>query len=327
MHGFTESNHLLYAGDSNTWHGLGIYHPNGFGYQELVNSALNIEVEKSPAYNAEGGHQHGQYWLRDKKTRNVLSKQTVSEKFVILQNSDLFDFWHELLGKHNYVLETAGILGGGQDIWIQGKRKEGYEMEPVKGDPITKFLVTHNGFDGRTSLSVRNCAIRIVCRNTLMSAIAESGKAAVKIYHAQGIKEALMAIQNAIIHSEAKFADLEQSLIKLANKPIKYSSLEKFWGELFKKPYRDPNKLAADNDEVTDSKINGFIKKLFEAHEIEAESMAPSVRGSAYHVYNTTVRGPSHLISAKNLGTQLKNNQFGEMEGVRKRAMRELMTM
>lgn len=322
MHNLFHHDDILYTG-AKPWHKMGVYFENGFGVEEMKKSRLNVQVEKSKAMNVEGDHQSNQYWLRRADNKQVLSKTTVSGDYTILQNEQLMEFWSELLESHNYVLETAGILCGGQDIWIQGKKKEGHELEVIKGDPIKKYLLTHNGFDGRTSLSVRNVATRVVCNNTLMSATTESSKSAIKIYHSHGIAEALEGIKLLIIHSEESFKSLENVLLFLAKKPIKYSTLEQFFANVLKKPYRDPNELLEES--MLGKRMNGAVKKCFDAYEKEAESMPSEFRGSGYHVYNAITHFWSNIEGSKNPTTQMRNNELGAKEGLRKKAIKLLV--
>lgn len=92
----------------------------------------------------------------------------VKERYTAVQNIEAFDFFDEAIGKNNAIWQTAGCFGNGERIFVSAKLPNNIL---VNGDPIENYLVFTNNHDGGGGVKILFTPIRIICQNTLNSAI------------------------------------------------------------------------------------------------------------------------------------------------------------
>lgn len=105
----------------------------------------------------------------------------VSEKYGIVQNRDAFNFIDILttgqLGGEIPTIESAGVLGRGERIFITAKFPEAIRMENNNNDLIDMYVVFTTSHDGTGAVTCMITPIRVVCNNTLNLAFSNnSGK-------------------------------------------------------------------------------------------------------------------------------------------------------
>jgi phage/plasmid-like protein (TIGR03299 family) len=95
----------------------------------------------------------------------------VTDKYCIAQNKDAFKFADDLLGlrQGDAQYETAGSLRGGRMVWMLIN----LPTEKILGDDIGSYLAVVNYHDGSGAMKAFTCATRIVCSNTLHTALRE----------------------------------------------------------------------------------------------------------------------------------------------------------
>lgn len=92
----------------------------------------------------------------------------VKDRYTEVQNRDAFKFFDDAIGKDKAVWQTAGFFGNGERIFVSAKLPDDIR---VKGDVINNYLVFTTSHDGSTGIKILFTPIRIICQNTLNSAI------------------------------------------------------------------------------------------------------------------------------------------------------------
>ncbi len=120
----------------------------------------------------------------------------VSDNYGIVQNEDAFKFIDTLVtGKsadaaHTPVIETAGVLGEGERVFITAKFPEEIILHNKGNDRIEMYIVFTTSHDGSGAVNCLVTPIRVVCNNTLNLAMKKhSGKLSLR--HSRNVMDRL----------------------------------------------------------------------------------------------------------------------------------------
>lgn len=137
-----------------------------------------------------------------KTSRAVYRKDTltplgvVGNKYTVVQNIESLNFIYDIL-KHNpdikekndIIIETAGVLGQGERIFVTAKLPRGFKIGEEQ-DSTELYIVFTNSHDGTSSLTAMVTPIRVVCNNTLTAALGNN-KSKVSFRHTANIAAAM----------------------------------------------------------------------------------------------------------------------------------------
>lgn len=120
---------------------------------------------------------------------------TVGTRYVVQQNRECLDYALDIVGASSgdAVVDTCGVLHGGREFFAS------IDMGALVIDPggindsIERYLLVHNGHDGKTAITFANTSIRAVCKNTV---IAGTGSAK-RVFTARHTRNADRAIEQA----------------------------------------------------------------------------------------------------------------------------------
>jgi len=88
----------------------------------------------------------------------------VSDKYAPISNSDTFAFFDNLIATGVIELDSAGYVGSGRNVFLQGKVVNG-TFETSSGDTTDLFIMAWNSHDGSSALKFFVSAMRFVCKN------------------------------------------------------------------------------------------------------------------------------------------------------------------
>lgn len=111
----------------------------------------------------------------------------VKSKYHVVQNTEAFEFFDEVIGKDKAQYEYAGAFGQGHKIFVTAK----IPVETrVDKDPINNYLVFSNNHDGGGSVSIMFTPIRVFCTNCLNFGITKADSY-IRIRHTESAKQKL----------------------------------------------------------------------------------------------------------------------------------------
>ena len=218
----------FYSRKELAWHGLGQVIQEAVSPQEALKLAnLDYDVALAPLFasfipegcyakplsdsNGFGIYNTEDYsWVKDisKKgeqlttNKAIYRKDTltplgvVGNKYTPVQNIESLNFIYDIL-KHNpdikekndIIIETAGVLGIGERIFVTAKLPKGFKIGEEK-DSTELYIVFTNSHNGTSSLTAMVTPIRVVCNNTLTAALG-SAKSKVAFRHTANIANAM----------------------------------------------------------------------------------------------------------------------------------------
>jgi phage/plasmid-like protein (TIGR03299 family) len=180
------------------WHHLGVAFKEKFTTEEAIKAAaLDFEVNKEQLLR-QNGTPAPAFATINNFNNEVLG--IVGNDYQIIQNTEAFEFFNELIGQGEAFVETAGALGNGERVWMLTRLPNTFS--PLVGDRIKQYCLLFTSHDGSLNLSVSFTAIRVVCQNTLAMALHDkSTHQVVKIKHttnaAERIKTAAQILKEA----------------------------------------------------------------------------------------------------------------------------------
>lgn len=196
------------------WHGLGQVFDRPLTVVEaLENSRADYEVELQPlvAITPEINDMIAKgeminpdmlldLFVENRKATMRMDKNkvlgVVSDSYGVVQNADAFKFIDTLVTgqldsrKDTPVIETAGVLGNGERVFVTAKFPEQIRLDNSGNDMVEMYMTFTTSHDGNGAVRCLVTPVRVVCNNTLNMAMREcSGKLFLK--HTSGINQRL----------------------------------------------------------------------------------------------------------------------------------------
>lgn len=120
---------------------------------------------------------------------------TVGTRYVVQQNRECLDYALDIVGASggDAVVDTCGVLNGGREFFASIDM--GGLVIDARGidDHIERYLLVHNGHDGKTAITFANTSVRAVCKNTVIAGVGR----AKRVFTARHTRNADRAIEQA----------------------------------------------------------------------------------------------------------------------------------
>ena len=278
------------------WHNLGIELNRPATAREAIEIAgLDYTVAKKPRGRGTGLVSDACVAIRT-DTGDILGN--VGESYAPIQNRDAFAFCDALVDSQGLVYETAGVIGRGERIWILA-RIPGY-IRVHGNDIVNKYLLLTNSHDGGIAVQVKLAPIRIVCNNTLTTAMQGSGES--KVLHIPDAGNDWDHAVALVEMSNALFEELEIIFNRMATKRITERELKVYVRALV------PDCEEAE-DQVRTEKIRNDILQLHDSGR-----GAYLARGTLWGAFNSVIEYTDYMMLDGDRSTRLNSIWFGRGE-------------
>lgn len=224
----------------------------------------------------------------------------------LVQNIDALRSFESILNRE-VEIETAASLGHGENIFACFKINEGYT---VLDDAIDHYFVVmndHTKSDGK--VTILNTPIRVVCQNTLATALATSiykTRVAVTDNDAFNAEIARKIIEGSTLSQD----NLEKRGKKLYDKKISRDHVEAMLDELFPLTVSQGNdSLYSKANEVVEMKRDTFLSECMGRDDLG------NYRGTQYQIYQALVDYEQHYYAKLDKSYDL-NYRMGSLPGV-----------
>jgi phage/plasmid-like protein (TIGR03299 family) len=191
----------------------------------------------------------------DKTKNDILG--VVGERYVPLQNEDLFSFGDNLLDGGGRW-ETAGSIKGGRVVFGSIALTDSITLDPNGiADKIDNYLLINTSHDGSIAIQASITPVRVVCANTLNLALSSfKGKKDVKqtfkIRHTQ-TAEGKIAVAREALGLAHKYID---EFSTMANEMIQTEITKAQFDKIVELAYPAPAKDAKGSQKKYDGKID-----------------------------------------------------------------------
>ena len=313
--------HNLYQGTmawtgEKPWHKLGIQFDQPFTAEEAINAArLGYNVSKRPMYLDNGNRVPNAMATVNDDTNDVLG--VVGNRYTVLQNTQAFSFFDQLLKDAGARYETAGALGKGERIWLMA-RMPGCLM-PVRGDEVNPYCLLTNTHDGSGTIQVRFTLVRVVCQNTLTAAMSGS-KEIINIRHTASAHNNLVLAGEILRDYATHFGLMGDRLSLLAATPISDDTIDEYLMKLFGDPSEAANANAASHAQ---NKINA----VQDHYERGLGANLPGVKGTLWGAYNAALEWVDYEFPVKGTRDRTQSILFGAANDFRQKAFDAAMEL
>src|SRR5512144_2946330 len=167
----------IYANNP-AWHGLGVTLDHAFTSAEaLAVAGLDFTVEKQPLFTNlvdQPGLQKLTEHVATVRMDTGAVLGVVGPDYVPIQNRDSFRAFAPILAKYGAGYEAAAALRGGKRVFILAKLPTALQITNAAGDAIEEYFLLFNAHDGSGAIWLLPTPTRVVCANTLASALGEN---------------------------------------------------------------------------------------------------------------------------------------------------------
>ena len=283
---------MMYVGET-PWHGVGTKLDTPATAKEAIEAAhLDWEVSMQPIYiKREDGFQE----ISDKKAivRTDTGKifNVFTNQYTPVQNSESFKFFDGVVGAGEAIYHTAGSLKGGRRVWILAKLNGALK---VSQDVLDKYILLVNSHDGTLALTMKMTAVRVVCNNTLQTALGGGRKDTFYSRHTPQIISKVTDARTILGLADVYFENLMMGINRLVEKQMNQTALDGFVSELFVR------QEGGRQDALTQHSISETVK-LFESGR---GNDVIGVRGTAWAALNAVTEYVDHVKPVgRNLAT------------------------
>ena len=299
---------MMYFG-APPWHQLGqkLDHP-ATAAEAIEQAGLNFEVRKRPLRTVIRGRKQieipDHFATVRMDTGDVLG--VVGSRYEPVQNRDAFVFFDPLVDRSESIYHTAGALGTGSKIWILAKLPD-YIRVGKKNDPVEKYLLLYNSHDGSSHIRVKLTPIRVVCNNTLSTALSGSEQE-VRIKHTPSATEKLAEAHQLLGLTNSLYQQLDYILNRMSLAKVSERELLQYVKSLV------PDNPEAENKTRTEN----IRKKILEIHESQPD--AAMHRGTLFGAYNSITEFCDHFGTSDDANKRLRSIWFGGGEKLKQKA-------
>lgn len=327
---------MAYAGEV-PWHGLGTQVSNTMSPEEmLVAAGLDWTVSKRPAYFAAEAfvpnlyapeltsnmvHVEDNFFVVRDTDNKVLSHAGTG--YNPFQNRDVMSFFKRFTDAGDMLMETAGSLKEGQEIWGLAKLKDGFTL--AGGDEVKGYLLLNNSHRVGKAMNIMVTPIRVVCNNTLTLAL-QNQTNKFRVLHLQMFDEEIMlAAEEALGLSKTQMTQFKEASEYLASKKADIFSMDNYIAELFQpqtlvERAKLQGKVANDLPPLRDE-FKRTALAVADAYESSPGSTLASAKGTWWGALNAVTYVVDHPKRSGVEGNALYSAWFGNGANVKRKAM------
>ena len=310
---------MAYVGET-PWHGLG----NKLDAHQPIDvwakqSGMDWQIREAPVrYMTEsaGGLGAIESFPENKvlfRSDSNMPLSVVSQRYKVVQPSEILEFYRDLTEVSGFELETAGILKGGRKIWALARTGQ---SSTLKGNDVTNaYVLLATACDGTLATTAQFTSIRVVCNNTLAVALAGSS-GAVKVPHNTSFDA--QAVKRQLGISVGKWDSFMYQMKGLSERKVQSHEAMNYITRVFS----NADKAASAS---TNERGMNVVMALFQGNGKGAE-MASS-KGTAFGLLNAVTEFVDHERRARSADHRLESAWFGQGAALKEKALEQAIMM
>ena len=245
------------------WHGLGEVFTEEVSTTEMLQKAKlnnwNVRLEDVAIPEGMDSDKGYSFVVRDNPftqgNKDVLG--FVGERYVPLQNEDLFDFADNILDNGGRW-ETAGSIKGGRIVFGSLALERETVLDPNGvSDKVNTYLLVNTSHDGSIAIQASITPVRVVCANTLNLALGNRGrggsvKQSFKIRHTQTASGKVAVAREALGLANAYMDEFDKMASAMIENEITKAQFDKIVELAYPTPEKDTKGSAKKHTDKID---------------------------------------------------------------------------
>lgn len=307
---------MAYVGET-PWHGLG----NELTPRQPIEvwakqSGMSFQILETPVrFMAESAGPLGsiktfadQKVLYRSDTQDALS--VVSNRYQVVQPSEVLEFYRDLTQVAGYELETAGVLKGGKKFWALARTGQ---SSALKGNDVVQgYLLLATSCDGTLATTATPTTVRVVCNNTLTIAV-NGAVSAIKVPH--NTRFDAQAVKQQLGIAVSQWDGFLYRMRTLAERRVKSHEAMAYFLRVLCEV--DPN--SSDLSNLSNERALLKVQSLYEGQGRGAELEA--AKGTAWGLLNAVTEYVDHERRARSPEYRLDSAWFGQGAVIKQRAL------
>jgi len=227
------------------WHGLGTVFTEEVSTAEMLKLAhldnWNVRLEDVAIPEGFASDRSFSFVTRtnpfNSEQNDVLG--VVGERYVPLQNEDLFDFG-DLMLDGGGRWETAGSIKGGRQVFGSLALERETVLDP-KGvsDKVNTYLLINTSHDGSVAIQASITPVRVVCANTLNLALKGKAKQSFKIRHTSTASGKVAQAREALGLANLYMNEFDKMAQEMISKEINKAKFDEIVALAYPAPEKD----------------------------------------------------------------------------------------
>src|SRR3990167_690696 len=315
MHNINEGR-MMYYGEK-PWHGIGKQLDHPATAEEAIKAAgLDYRVDQRELVAQVNGsfkpvpRKHITYRTDKHEPLGI-----VGDRYQLVQNSEAFSFFDQLVGEGQAIYHTAGALGRGERIWLLAKLPK--DLLIFKEDVVEKYLCLTNSHDGTSSLRVYFTPVRVVCQNTLTMSLSDSASG-VCVRHTVNLQGKMEEAKRILGLAMDYYGVFDEQASLLASKKLTVKEAEGYFNRVLH--------LQEDKPSTRSLNVRATLLTLFEKGKGQD---LKGIQHSAWAAYNAVTEYVDHceVAGRKDPSTRLRSIWFGAGAQLKNQAFHEAVKL
>lgn len=209
---------MAYAGQV-PWHGLGVSVDHDLSVDEmLIQAGLNWEINLEPVM-VSGKIVPGFFGMERSTDGKVFD--ICGNRYKPTQNAQAFEIFREFVDAGDARMETAGSLKGGKYVWGLANLDASFTLPG--NDKVDGYLLCGCPHEQGKSLIFKRTEIRVVCHNTLTSALRDKSGMFRFVHRSKFGKSAIAKAKEVLGLAREDLLQSEKDAKALVEREIKLS--------------------------------------------------------------------------------------------------------
>jgi phage/plasmid-like protein (TIGR03299 family) len=319
------------------WHKLGTQIPGLMTVEEaLIAGNLDWEVEKREVMTADTDMviipniyamgRVGPEKNKDGDLRFIPFEATVKGRYTIVQTREAFDFFNTAIHEKVACIETVGALGKGAVVFAMARLPD--DFEPIKGDPIERYILLTTTHDGSGTIQAIFTTIRVVCQNTFNAALAGATNV-VKIRHTKNAKTKLAQAHKMLKASETYWDKISEAYKAMSLKDMTRLDVINFVETMFPGKLKKVVKNDGAIEEIVEvsTRTENNRLKVVELFTGGADGSTKATAGSVYQMYNAITQFVDRDRVVRKNTDRWQASVFGSGSNFRQKAFNNLISL